>query len=91
MDLDGKVAILHTVGGSIFGLLTNYVYLSGLGFFSGLAALLFMIFGLLITGHITAFIFGRESMNEKQWLGSGVVPFFFTWVVFWVLKYNGAF
>ncbi|WP_292460779.1 hypothetical protein [Methanothermococcus sp.] len=90
MDLEGKSAVIHTIGGIIFGLLTNYIYTAGLGIFSGIASLLFLFVGLIITGHITAMIFGKESLSQKQWLGSGVVPYFFTAIVFWVLVYNGV-
>jgi len=91
MDLDAKVSIIHAIFGAIFGYLTNYVYTFGLGAFSGVSSFTFMLIGLLITGHITALVFGRESMNQKDWMGSGVVPFFFIWVVFWIMTYNGVF
>ncbi|EHP87591.1 hypothetical protein MetfoDRAFT_0712 [Methanotorris formicicus Mc-S-70] len=90
IDLEGKVAVIHAIGGAVAGYLTNYVYTVGLGSLSGIVAFIFMIVALLITGHITAILFGRESMNQKQWFGSGVVPFFFVWAVFWVLKFNGV-
>ncbi|ABR55133.1 conserved hypothetical protein [Methanococcus vannielii SB] len=90
MELDAKVTIIHAVFGAVFGYLTNYVYTYGLGIFSGISSFVFMFIALLITGHITAFIFGKESMNQKDWLGSGLVPFFFIGMVFWVMSYNGV-
>ncbi len=90
MDIEGKSAIIHTIGGIIFGLSANYVYTAGLGMFSGIASLIFLLIGLLIFGHISAMVLGKESLNQKQWLGCGVVPYFFTSVVFWILVYNGV-
>jgi hypothetical protein len=89
MDLEGKSALIHTIGGIIFGLSVNYIYTAGLGSFSGIVSLIFLFIGLLIMGHIAAVLFGRESLSQKQWLGSGGVPYFFTAVVFWILVYNG--
>ena len=63
IDLEGKVAVIHAIGGAVAGYLTNYVYTLGLGSLSGIVAFIFMIVALLITGHITAILFGRESMN----------------------------
>ncbi|AEH06805.1 EMC6-like membrane protein [Methanothermococcus okinawensis] len=90
MDLEGKTAIIHTIGGILFGLLANYIYTAGLGTLSGIVTLLFLFVGLIITGHITAMIVGKGSLSQKQWLGSGGVSYFFTSVVFWVLVYNGV-
>ena len=90
MDLEGKSAIIHTIGGILFGLSANYVYTAGLGTLSGIVSLVFLFIGLLIVGHITAMLFGRESLSQKQWLGSGGAPYFFTAIGFWVLAYNGV-
>ncbi len=89
MDLEGKSAIVHAIGGILFGLSVNYVYNAGLGMLSGIVSLIFLFIGLLIIGHLTAVLFGRESLSQKQWLGSGGVPYFFTAIVFWILAYNG--
>ena len=91
MDVEGKSAIIHTLGGIVFGILSNYVYNLGLGIFSGIVTMIFLTVGLLIVGHITALILGKDSLNQKQWLGCGVAPYFFTAIVFWILAYNGAF
>ncbi|AVB76248.1 DUF5379 domain-containing protein [Methanococcus maripaludis] len=91
MKLDAKVSIFHAIFGAAFGYLTNYVYTFGLGMFSGVASFVFMLITLVITGNLASMIFGRESMNQKEWMGSGVVPFFFIWLVFWIMTYNGVF
>ncbi|HIP15577.1 MAG TPA: hypothetical protein EYG77_00030 [Methanothermococcus okinawensis] len=91
MDVEGKSAIIHTLCGVIFGTLSNYVYNLGLGIFSGIVTMIFLTAGLLIVGHITALILGKDSLDQKQWLGCGVTPYFFTAIVFWILAYNGVF
>jgi len=91
MDVEGKCAIIHTLGGIVFGILANYVYNLGFGIFSGVVTLIFLTVGLLIVGHATALILGRDSLNQKQWFGCGVLPYFFTAIVFWILAYNGVF
>lgn len=89
IDNEGKVSIIHFIFGIILGILANYVYMAGLGMFSGIATIIFLFIGLIITGHITSAILGRNSLSQKQWLGSGVTAYFFTAIVFWIIAYNG--
>ncbi|NPA62327.1 MAG: hypothetical protein GXN95_02100 [Methanococci archaeon] len=88
MDLEGKCCSLHTIGGIVFGYLANYVYTAGLGMFSGIATLIFLFIGAVISGHLSAKLFGESSLNQKQWLSCGVLPFFLVAIVVWILKYN---
>ncbi|ABR56784.1 conserved hypothetical protein [Methanococcus aeolicus Nankai-3] len=90
IDLEGKSAILHAIGGILFGLLANYVYGAGLGIASGLATLLFLFIGLVIMGHVSAMVLGRNSLSQKQWLGTGGTSYFFTAIVFWIISFNGV-
>ncbi|MCQ6254675.1 EMC6-like membrane protein [Methanocaldococcus sp.] len=89
MDLEGKCCLIHTVGGIIFGYFANYVYTAGLGIFSGITTLIFLFIGSVIFGHISAKLFGSESLTQKQWLGCGVLPFFLVAIIVWILKFNG--
>ncbi|HIP16996.1 MAG TPA: hypothetical protein EYG76_01660 [Methanothermococcus okinawensis] len=89
MDIEGKLTIIHAIGGILFGILANYVYNLGFGIFSGVATLLFLFLGLIIVGHISAMVFGSTSLTQKQWLGCGGMSYFFIAIVFWVLAYNG--
>ncbi|ENN96170.1 hypothetical protein J422_03908 [Methanocaldococcus villosus KIN24-T80] len=88
MDIEGKCCTIHTFGGIIFGYLANYIYLMGLGIFSGIVTLLFLFFGAVIFGHITAKIFGEKCLNQKQWFSCGLLPFYLVAIIVWILKYN---
>ncbi|MBP2144348.1 hypothetical protein J2127_001518 [Methanococcus voltae] len=91
MALDEKLAILNGVFGVVFGYLANYVYTMGLGFLSGIATIVFLLIGFIVSGHVTSKLFGNKSMSQKQWLGGGLPIYFFIAIVFWVLAYNGIF
>ncbi|MBP2172765.1 DUF5379 family protein [Methanococcus voltae] len=91
MALDAKLAILNGVFGVVFGYLANYVYTMGLGFLSGIATIVFLLIGFIVSGHVTSNLFGNKSMSQKQWLGGGLPIYFFIAIVFWVLAYNGIF
>ncbi|WP_423791968.1 hypothetical protein ACPB8Q_04345 [Methanocaldococcus indicus] len=88
MEIEGKCCLIHTIGGLIFGYFANYVYTSGLGIFSGITTLIYLFIGAVIFGHLTAKILGEESLNQKQWLSSGVFPFYLIAIIVWILKYN---
>jgi len=44
---------------------------------------------LYLTGQLSERIFGKEAVGGmKGWLWSGILPFFFVWVLVWVMMYN---
>ena len=89
MNVEKKLTIIHTIGGVLFGILSNYVYNLGFGIFSGIATLLFLFLGFIIVGHISAVILRGTNITQKQWLGCGGTSYFFIAIVFWVITYNG--
>ncbi len=90
MDSEGKCCLIHSIGGIIFGYFANYIYTLGLGIFSGIVTLIYLFIGAVIFGHITAKILGEKSLGQKQWLASGVFPFYLVSIIVWILKYNGV-
>ncbi|HHY00521.1 MAG TPA: DUF5379 family protein, partial [Methanothermobacter sp.] len=62
--------------------------IAGLGKNDVIAVLAGLII-LYLAGQLSERIFGKEEVGGfKGWLWSGIVPFFFIWVVAWVLFYN---
>ena len=91
MDVDGKIAAIHGIAaiaagyisfllsnGAIAGLGKNEV----LGILSGLIILYLM-------GQVSERLFGKEEVGGlKGWLWSGIVPFFFLWMIVWIIFMN---
>ena len=90
MDVDAKVTILHVIGGLIAAFL-SYGLTTGLfmGINNEAFAIILALILLYLFGQISERIFGKEAVGGmKGWLWSGVVPFFFIWVVVWILLFN---
>ena len=90
MDVDAKVTILHVIGGLIAAFL-SYALTTGLfmGINNEAFAIILALILLYLFGQISERIFGKEAVGGmKGWLWSGIVPFFFIWVVVWILLFN---
>jgi hypothetical protein len=90
MDVDAKVTILHVIGGLIAAFL-SYGLTTGLfmGINNEAFAIILALILLYLFGQISERIFGKEAVGGmKGWLWSGVVPFFFIWIVVWILLFN---
>ena len=90
MDVDAKVTIIHVIGGIIAAYL-SYALTTGLinGINNEAIAILFALIILYLSGQVSERIFGKEAVGGfKGWLWSGIVPFFFVWIVIWVLLFN---
>lgn len=91
MELEVKLTSIH----SVLAIVAGYVsFLLSTGAISGLGKneVLAVVAGLIIlylAGQISERIFGKEEVGGfKGWLWSGIVPFFFIWIVVWVIFYN---
>ncbi|MBI5458987.1 hypothetical protein [Methanobacterium sp.] len=91
MDIEIKLTSIHSalaiVAGAISFLLSTGA-ISALGKNEFLAVLSGLLI-LYLTGQLSERIFGKEEVGGmKGWLWSGILPFFFVWVIVWVLFYN---
>ena len=77
MDATIKVTSLHVIVGIISGFISAVLSLGWLGFV-GLIILYF-------TGKLSQKLVGDEISGFSQWLWDGIAPFFFTWIIVWVL------
>lgn len=82
MDIDAKLTTLHTIAGIIAGYasfkLTN----------EALAVVVAIII-LIVVGNISERLFGKEEVGgTKGWFWGGIVPFFFVWIMVWIILYN---
>ena len=91
MELEVKLTSIH----SVLAIVAGYVsFLFSTGAIAGLGkneviAVLAGLIILYLAGQISERIFGKEEVGGfKGWLWSGIVPFFFIWIVVWVLFYN---
>ncbi len=91
MELEVKLTGIHVVLAIVAGyvsFLFSTGAISGLGKNEVLAVLAGLII-LYLAGQISERIFGKDEVGGfKGWLWSGIVPFFFIWVVVWVILFN---
>ncbi len=91
MDVDAKVAEIHAVAGIVAGYISFLLStgaIAGLGSNEVLAILVALII-LYLMGQISERLFGKEEVGGvKGWLWSGIVPFFFLWIMVWVIFLN---
>jgi hypothetical protein len=91
MEIEAKLTALHVVAGLIAGVVS---FLLSSGFISAIGkndfmSILLSLAILYITGQISERIFGKEAVGGlKGWLFSGILPFFFIWVIIWTLLLN---
>ena len=85
MDITIKVTSIHIVFGIFASLLSAGLSLGWFGFkndvFAGFIALIILYF----VGQLCQKIDGDAIDGFSQWLGDGIAPFFFTWVIAYTL------
>jgi len=91
MDVDGKMAAIHGAAGIVAGYI-SFLFstgaIPGLGSNEVLAVLVALII-LYLMGQVTEKVFGKEEAGGMSgWLWSGIVPFFFVWIMVWVIFFN---
>ena len=91
MDVDGKVAAIHSVAAIAAGyvsFLLSSGAIAGMGKNEVLAILSALII-LYLVGKLSEKLFGKEEVGgTKGWLWSGIVPFFFLWLMVWIIFMN---
>ena len=88
MDVDGKLAALHTITGAIAGYV-SFILSSGVILKNEWIAVIVALIILYISGQISERIFGKEEVGGfSGWLWSGIVIFFFIWVIVWIAFWN---
>ena len=88
MDTDGKVASIHTIGGILAGYL-SFILSSGVIFKNDALAVIVALIVLYIAGQVSEKLFGKEEVGGfSGWLWSGIVPFFFIWLIVWIIFAN---
>ncbi|MBI5681513.1 MAG: DUF5379 family protein [Methanobacterium sp.] len=82
MDVDGKVAAIHTVAAVAVGYISFKLTNEAM-------AIVIAIIVLYLMGQVSERLFGKEEVGGmKGWLWSGIVPFFFIWLMTWVIFMN---
>ncbi|MCC7550379.1 MAG: DUF5379 domain-containing protein [Methanobacterium sp.] len=91
METEVKLTSIHAVLAIIAGYLSFLLStgaISGLGKNEALAVLAGLVI-LYLGGQISERVFGKEEVGGiKGWFTSGILPFFFIWILVWVLLYN---
>lgn len=91
MDVDGKVAAIHGVAAVVAGYVSFLLAsgsIAGIGKNEVLAILAGLII-LYVMGQVSERLFGKEEVGgAKGWLWSGIVPFFFLWMMIWIIFMN---
>jgi hypothetical protein len=91
MDVDGKVAAIHAGAGIIAGYI-SFILSSGaiaaIGKNDAIAVIVALII-LYLVGQLSERLFGKEEVGGfSGWLWSGIVPFFFIWIMVWIIFAN---
>lgn len=79
MDNEKICVLIHSFTGVSAGVLSNFL---GTATYALVSALVIVY----STGKITELV--AEKEGTKWWLGNGVVPFTFLWLISWVFLYN---
>lgn len=91
MEIEVKLTSIHIVAAIIAGYLSFLIaggLIGNVGKNEVMAVLLAVVI-LYFTGQISERIFGKEAVGGlKGWLWSGILPFFFIWILVWVLFLN---
>ncbi len=92
MDVDGKMAAIHGVAGIVAGYISFLLStgtIAGLGGSNEALAIIAALIILYAMGQVSERLFGKEEVGGmKGWLWSGIVPFFFVWIMVWVIFIN---
>ncbi len=82
MDVDAKVTSIHTVTGIVAG------YISSILTNESMVVIVTIII-LYVSGQLSERLLGKEEVGGvKGWLWSGIVPFFFVWIMVWLIFLN---
>lgn len=91
MDVDGKVATIHGVAAIAAGYISFLLSsgaIGGLGKNEALATIGGLII-LYLVGQLSERLFGKKEVGgAKGWFWSGIVPFFFLWLMVWIIFMN---
>jgi hypothetical protein len=91
MEIEVKLTSLHVIVAIITGYISYYIssgLISGVGKNAYLAILIGLVI-LYITGQSSERAFGKEEVGGlRGWFMSGIIPFFFVWVLTWTLLMN---
>ncbi len=89
MDVDGKIAAIHTVAAIAAGYISFLLSSGALALKNEVIAVLAGLIILYIMGKVSEMLFGKEEVGGLMgWLWSGIVPFIFIWMVVWILLLN---
>jgi hypothetical protein len=91
MEIEVKLTSIHAVAAIIAGYLSFLIASGSIATIgkNQIMAILLAVVILYFAGQISERIFGKEAVGGlKGWLWSGIVPFFFVWIVVWVLFWN---
>jgi len=91
MDVDGKVAAIHgaaAVAAGYISFLLSSGAIPGIGRNESLAIISGLI-TLYLIGKLSERLFGKKEVGgRKGWLWSGILPFFFLWMMVWIIFMN---
>lgn len=91
MDVDGKVAAIHgaaAVAAGYISFLLSSGAIPGIGRNEALAIIGALII-LYLSGKISEKLFGKKEVGGvKGWFWSGIAPFFFLWMMVWIIFMN---
>lgn len=85
MDATIKVTGLHVITGIIAGILSASLSLGWFGFKNEIFGFFLGVIIVYFTGKLAQKLVEDEISGFSQWLWDGIAPFFFTWIIVWVL------
>ncbi len=89
MDELGKVSIYHIIGGFVAGVICFAFETKGIlpvtNEVLGIIVALLILYGL---GQYSEKKHGKEVKKFTTWLSNGVIPFYFMWLMVWIILKN---
>ena len=85
MDITIRITSCHIIAGLFAALISAGLTLGWFGFKNDVLAFFVAVLILYIVGQFAQKAAGEEISGFSQWLWDGISPFYFTWVIAYVL------
>ncbi|MCF0227022.1 MAG: DUF5379 family protein [Methanobrevibacter sp.] len=88
MDTTIKVTTIHIIFGILSAFVSLAITIGWLGFKNDVLAAILPFIILYLVGQLCQRIFGDEVSGFSQWLWDGIAPFYFTWLIAFIILFN---
>jgi len=88
MDEVSIMSYEHIIGGIVAGII-SYAFSTGvLPITNEMLGVLISILIVYLLGKLAESKYGREKISLGSWITNGILPFYFMWLVVWIMLLN---